>query len=79
MYLSAGQATGVGSVGGTVSLAGGGSASTGGDVRLLSGSGEVVSGNIVIASNAGLEDSAIGNVEIGGSSGSVVATKQQRA
>ena len=45
----------------------------------LSGSGEVVSGNIVIASNAGLEDSAIGNVEIGGSSGSVVATKQQRA
>ena len=46
MYFGAGQATGVGSVGGSIELAAGGSASKGGDVSVLSGSGEVTSGNV---------------------------------
>ena len=68
MYLSAGQATGVGSTGGSISIAGGGSASTGGDVSVLSGSGEVTSGKVVIASNDAVHAAASGDVEIGSGS-----------
>ena len=75
MYIGAGQATGVGSIGGSVDILGGGSASTGGDVNILSGFGEVTSGKVVIASNDAISvDSASGDVII--SSGSSSGTQE---
>ena len=53
VYLGAGQATGVGSIGGSVSLAVGG-------VSILSGQGRVATGGVAIASNAGVGDAASG-------------------
>lgn len=71
MYLGAGQATGVGSVGGSIEVVAGGSASKGGDVSILSGSGEITSGKIVISSNTAVaEDSASGDVLVGSGSSS---------
>ena len=70
MYLGAGQATGVGSVGGSIEIAAGGSAAKGGDVSILSGSGEVTSGKVLIASNAAVADSVSGDVLISSGSSS---------
>ncbi len=64
MYLGAGQATGVSSIGGSVDLAAGGSASKGGDVLVSSGSGAVTSGKIGIESNAAMAGSTSGDVLI---------------
>jgi len=75
MYLRAGEATGVGSVGGSIEIAAGGGASKGGDVSVSSGSGNDASGTIVIASNAG--HSASGDVLI--SSGSSGGMKESGA
>lgn len=61
MYLGAGQATGVSSIGGSIDLEAGDSASKGGDVHVLSGSGEVTSGKISIASNAAMAGSTSGD------------------
>ena len=70
VYLGAGQATGVGSVGGSIELAAGGSASTGGSVSIQSGVGGDTSGNIAIASNLAVLDSTSGNVLINSGSSS---------
>lgn len=68
VYLAGGQATGVGSVGGSVSMEGGESASVGGGVSILSGSGEITSGKVVIASNEGRNGAASGDVVVGSGS-----------
>ena len=71
MYLGAGQATtGVGSVGGSIEIAAGGSASTGGSVSIQSGVGGDTSGNVVIASNSAILDSTSGNILINSGSSS---------
>jgi hypothetical protein len=68
LYLGAGQATGIGSTGGSIDLVAGSSTSKGGHVQVMSGSGEVTSGKIAIESNAAMVDSTSGDVFI--SSGS---------
>jgi hypothetical protein len=65
LYLGAGQATGVSSIGGSVDLVAGDSASKGGDVHVSSGSGAVTSGKIGIVSNAALAGSTSGDILIG--------------
>ena len=70
MYLAAGQATDVGSVGGSIEIVGGGSADTGGDVTVILGSGEVMSRNVVVASNDGTSNDASGDFLIGSGSSS---------
>ena len=71
VYLGAGQATGVGSIGGSIEIAAGGSASTGGSVSIQSGVGGDASGKIVIASsNSAVLDSTSENVLINSGSSS---------
>ena len=65
VYLGAGQATGVGSIGGSIEIATGGSASTGGSVSI-----QDASGKIVIASNSTILDSTSGNILINSGSSS---------